>query len=1040
MRRLASFETMLASAVAGSALLLALMATGTGCTLGVADDDDDDDVTDNTDTTDGVEPPPPTDIPLPGKYVRGSLAPLFQLLPNDEQNRINPFGIAIQDNDFTVNGGGFLSVESMLDQVASQIAVERKLGSGAELNIISPADRIRAAEMPFRGKPSDVDVVRGNDGIDKLVIPLGGDISVPGNEVALVDPNVADGNGVVGKRIKVGIKPVKTAPHADGVAFVCNQYSNYISLVDVAEEKLVTRTDGTAVEIPTEYYCSDILVVDRVPNNGNAQAEDDEIYVYIANEWRGAVLRYDVTLVKDVVNDRVIDVDIDTPAEPVSTPAKYITGVGTNPIRLRLSDDAENIYVANGRGGWLYRVEVRTGEVLGGINIGAPAVDALQINASVFVPTTMPDRGYLRRDEVTPPDAQSAPIIVDGLTGNQEVAHPGAQFDRTFAYNFEDIRNGTTQVNLNLSQQEVYYTDNVSPEAAFVQEQKVLNGAEPVAAERNRLGNQIFLAHAGSDIVQILAVNNGANFRLTEIGGGVDTFETDARPWAMLVTENSDNPALDDTLTVANWGGETVQIFDLATQTQQKRFNVGYANLGSAGEYPATNIEIGEYAYYNANWSNNGRKSCATCHGPDNVIGDGLPFANGATAPTAPHEVKPNFNLLTTDDYFWNGSFRNGSYASLAFAAQTRTVCEQIAFAFIEGPSKLAAARVGDPETARRGFGAVDAGCAPQPFAVPDETGLPPNFDEIAAIIAQQKADAVGIIAGEVIALGGLADDLSSGTGGNGAPFSGAIVDNDVSRFVDYYSVAVLRLPPNPLKYLYNARELSSDEQRKIDEGKQLFTTAICISCHPEGNIRTPYADGLNHGRGADWNKRFEQQFQDDQGNVLDPNADPPIVLEFPQPFIDVASNDGSRPDPEINIHSPLDFFKPFCFDTQSCLVFEDPLGVPGNVVEQNRRLALIQRINFDDINRGFVPGNVDGSPRINTPSLRGAWWGASYLHHALARSIYEATLSPGHPGLRAGEKGFAVSTDGDFNSHGTTKDLSPAQVDALILYVESIE
>jgi mono/diheme cytochrome c family protein len=1038
MRRLASFETMLASAVASGALLLALVAGGTGCTLGVADDDDDD-VNDNTDVTDNPPPPPPpTEIPLPGKYVRGSLAPLFQLLPNNEALRINPLGIAIQDADFTVQDGGFLSAEGMLDQVANQIAAERGLGSGAALNLISPQDRIRASQIPFRGKPTDVDVVRGTDGIDKLVVPLGGDISLPGNEVAIFDPNDDDGNAVVGKRIKVGVKPIKAAAHDDGVAFVCNQYSNYISLVDVAEEKVVTRIDGTPVEIPTEYYCTDILVVDRIVNNGGGVAEDDEIYVFVANEWRGAVLRYDVTLVKDVVNDRVVDVEVTAPAEPISTPAKYITGVGPNPIRLRISDDQENIYVTNGRGGFLARVEIRSGEVLGGINIGAPAVDALQINASVFVPTTMPDRGYLRRDEVTPPDAQAAPIIVDGLTGNSEVAHPGAQFDRTFAYNFEDVRNGTTQLNLNLSNQEVYYTDDVSPERGFVAEQKVLNGAQPVAAERNQAANQIFLAHAGTDIIQILDVNNGANFRLTKPGDGNDTFVTDARPWALLITEDSDNVGLDDTITVANWGGETVQIFDLATQTQLKRFNVGYANLGTAGEYPATNVEIGEYAYYNANWSNNGRKACATCHGPDNLIGDGLPFANGATAPTAPHEVKPNFNLLTTDDYFWNGSFRNGSYASLAFAAQTRVVCEQIAFAFIEGPSTPANQRVGDPETANRGFGEVDAGCQPQPFTIPDLTGLPPNFDEIAAIIAAQKLDAEQVIVNEILALGGLAAQNVSGSGGTGVAFAGAIVKQDVSRFVDYYSNSILRLPPNPLKYLYEAKELSSAEQQKIDQGKTLFAQAICVTCHPPDNARSPFADGKNHGRGANYATRFVDQFLDDEERLLDAASN--IVFDIPQPFLDVASDDTSISDAEINIHSKLDFFTPFCFDTQSCLVFDDPLAATGDQVEQDQRLALIQRINFDDVERQHLPGNMVGSPSTNTPSLRGAWWAASYLHHALARSIYEATLSPGHPGLRDGERGYAVSTSGDFNSHGTTKDFTPEQVDALILYVESIE
>jgi len=854
MRRLGSFESLLASTIAGSALLVALLATGAGCTLGVADDDDDtaadDDGGDNP-----PPPPPPPVIPLPAKYVRGSLAPLFELIAVNDERRIDPFGIALEDQDFQIVGGGFVTVEQKLDEVGAQIGNER--GSGP-IDLIKGQDRLRTSLMAFRGKPTDVKAVVGIDGIRKLVVPLGGDISTPGNEVAVFDVDNEDNPQLV----KVGIKPIKIAPHEDGVAFVCNQYSNYISVIDVAEEDLLRRTDGTPVEIPTEYYCSDILLADKTIGG----EQDRELYLFVANEWRGAVLRYDISLVTDGINDRVIDVVIDNPGDPVSTPAKYITGVGSNPNKLRLSDDQESVFVANGRGGVVAKIGIRNGDVLGEINIGAPAVDALQINQSVFIPTTMVDRGYLARNEVTPPDALQAQTFVESpLSGQREEAHPGAQFDNTLAYNFEDIRDGTSQVNLNLTAQEVYYTDNISPEENFVAEQKVLNGAEPVTFEKNEAGTLLFAAHAGSDIVQALAVNNGANFRLTEIGGGNDTFEVDARPMAMLIDEDRNE------LTVVNWGGETLQTFDLDTQQQLQRIDLGFGNINTQAEYPATNIEIGEYTYYNADWSNNGRKSCATCHGPIDLIGDGFPFANGATAPTAPHEVKPNFNLLTTDDYFWNGSFDNGSYASLAFAAQTRTVCEQIAFAFVEGPSTPANQRVGDPAVEARGFGNFDANCQPEPFAEPDLEGLPPNFNVpggIADTIAAQKLDAAVQIAAAVVNLGGLAGQNNSGTGAGGA-----ILREDVSRFMDYYSVSILRLPPNPLKYLNEAGELATDEAAKIQRGEALFTQAACVNCHDPGNTRAPYTDGLNHGVGADWNRRFVDQYNDDARVVLHRHA-----------------------------------------------------------------------------------------------------------------------------------------------------------------------
>ena len=53
-----------------------------------------------------------------------------------------------------------------------------------------------------------------------------------------------------------------------------------------------------------------------------------------------------------------------------------------------------------------------------------------------------------------------------------------------------------------------------------------------------------------------------------------------------------------------------LEVFDATTATRKRRIDLGYATA----DYPATNIEKGEYFFYNTAWSNNGRKSCATCH------------------------------------------------------------------------------------------------------------------------------------------------------------------------------------------------------------------------------------------------------------------------------------------------------------------------------------------------------------------------------------------------------------------------------------------
>jgi hypothetical protein len=80
------------------------------------------------------------------------------------------------------------------------------------------------------------------------------------------------------------------------------------------------------------------------------------------------------------------------------------------------------------------------------------------------------------------------------------------------------------------------------------------------------------------------------------------------------------------------------------------------------------------------------------------------------------------------------------------------------------------------------------------------------------------------------------------------------------------------------------------------------------------------------------------------------------------------------------------------------------------------------------------------GQARVNTPSLRGVWLQHNLLRHGLAFSLREAILPPAHPALRPGEKGWAVDLNDNTNVHGTTRDMSAADVAALELYVQSIE
>jgi DNA-binding beta-propeller fold protein YncE len=934
---------------------------------------------DETGPTD--EPPPEEPVPpAPAKYVRGSLNPIFQLTPRIEYGRFTEGGVTMKDADFTSAQTTFVSASQKLDEIGAQIAKERALPS---LDLMPRAeDRQRAQLIPFRGNPSDVDIVVVN-GRRKAYVPLGGDLMTPGNEVASID---LDSKAVT--RIKVGIRPQRIAVHPAGLVFVCNQYSNYISVIDPRTDQLLQTAQGV-LEIKTEFYCTDLAFVAR-----NVSAPDvDDQDLYVANGWRGTVLKYGLTVTRDGLSNEPTDVRVTDPASPnpASQPAAEITGVGSNPYRLSLSQDRRALYVANNRGGELARIDLAT-KTARRIAINAPVPDVVQANDVLIVPTTTVDRGLPDRADPRPTQITANAVTITGLDGKPHVAHPGALFDQTKAYNFEDLRNGmlTIDAQLGTSTLPTYFTDDISPEPNFTAQQKVLQGALPQAVVLNAARTRAFVAMSGSDVVQELAIGAGI-FRLTDAPSPL--MRTAERPFALALDETARE------LLVASWGGEVLEIFDTTTGSSKARVNLGYATI----DYPATNIERGEYLFYNTAWSNNGRKSCATCHF-DELLLDGVGFANGATAPTAYHKVPANFNLLTTSSYFWNGSFANGTYTSLAADAQTRTNCELIMFGLVEGIASDPNARRGDPNNRVRS--GDDAKCRP------DTAGnaiLPNNFNAIADVINAQKQ-----VRNQVVQTA------------TGLSFA------DVSRIVDFYSVAELRLPPNPLTYLASRSELTSAETTKIARGKELFTSAGCASCHSPGNTRHPYTDGLEHGSGTTWTTQFVDTY----------GADPRItnsIGSIPQVMLEAISS--STADKEINIHlDPIDYFAPFCFDVTSCLVFEDPLAVRGNATAESERLDALVRINLANADRGFIPGNLRGQPKTNTPSLRGNWFQSNFLRHGHAHTLKEATLAPGHPLLGEGEQGFAVNALGAFDVHGSTSKLSADDFDALYAFVLSIE
>jgi hypothetical protein len=207
---------------------------------------------------------------------------------------------------------------------------------------------------------------------------------------------------------------------------------------------------------------------------------------------------------------------------------------------------------------------------------------------------------------------------------------------------------------------------------------------------------------------------------------------------------------------------------------------------------------------------------------------------------------------------------------------------------------------------------------------------------------------------------------------------------------------------------------------------------AACGSCHDPLNRDAPFTDKKEHGRGSDWREKFIAEYDDD----------PRLLAILPGGVPDIMKDalSGSRSDDEINIHlDPIDYFVPFCFDDNECLMFEDPLAAKGNNALETDRLNALVLVNLANADRQFVPGNPRGQPMVNTPSLRGRWWENNFLRHGLANSIAEAILPPGHSALPEGGRGYAIDRFGKTDVHGATTGFSAADVKAITAYILSI-
>src|SRR5690606_30972502 len=106
---------------------------------------------------------------------------------------------------------------------------------------------------------------------------------------------------------------------------------NYISVIDGRHNELL-QIDDQPVVIATDFFCTDLLLVERDP----AFNEVDELFLYVANEYRGSVMKYSIDILRGLDDEAVNVVVNPPPAQDAHFPHAEILGVGKNPYRLHL--------------------------------------------------------------------------------------------------------------------------------------------------------------------------------------------------------------------------------------------------------------------------------------------------------------------------------------------------------------------------------------------------------------------------------------------------------------------------------------------------------------------------------------------------------------------------------------------------------------------------------------------------------------------------------------------------------------------------------
>jgi DNA-binding beta-propeller fold protein YncE len=520
-------------------------------------------------------------------------------------------------------------------------------------------------KQPMRSWPNAVAVTP--DGL-KLYVTLPGREGYPDSRVAVVDTSQ--------RRVKtwielrpagqtnrtrpdgIAIAPVNTKIFPNAYAVVTNEYANFASVID-------TATDRVLGEFNTGFYGEDLIF--------NAAGTR----LYITDRFNDTVHAFSIA---------------GSAAGPMFTEiAQVPTGMTdldrTNPRDLTISADGNTLYVANTLGHTIAVINiagdanafVRTMPV-GGLATDVKVaghwgiVSGHETNSELNQPETghgMPKKekdGTIIRNTGKP--LGYLPVMTDATraTTFDDIGTELNVFDTTtnrFVYRYVDFERDLSMLVTACAQGVPNCEPGVTDLGDHETGQKIIkgSGAEQMAVHNDLL----FVSQLHSDQIEVFRINQAAadpSQILTELGmqftGGIT-------PQGVAVSPDG------QTLFVANMQTEDVSFLGIGPDgalTRQGTVTVGVTDQtpdpvkgGNGDHLFATHEEVGLRWLFTQSYSDDGQKSCGHCHWQSRH--DGNAWNVGGNAIGGPKAVPQNKDLSDNWPQWFEGLLNNmSSYAS----------------------------------------------------------------------------------------------------------------------------------------------------------------------------------------------------------------------------------------------------------------------------------------------------------------------------------------------------------------------------------------